>query len=330
MRKYNNYMIIGVDAGYGNMKTARTIYPTGLATMTTRPFFDGDILELDGTWYRIGEGHKAFNPDKTADEDFYILTLASIASELSVDQLTEANVHLAVGLPTTWTGRQREDYRNYMLRSRDVHFVFNNIPYSIHLVDCSVFPQGYAAMVPLMDNDKKFNGFRNFMGTVMIADIGNGTMNIMRLTDGKPGDQHCWTEVLGVNQCVLTARKQMMDRYGLDMPETVIEQFLRTGTANIRKEYLDHLTAIVRGYVTGLFDSLRSHGYDARMMKLYVMGGGGCLMKHFGEYDHESVVFVDDLHASAKGYEYMAQGLIWRRERAARMGNVDRKVADLR
>ena len=53
-------------------------------------------------------------------------------------------------------------------------------------------------------------------------------------------------------------------------------------------------------------------------------------MKHFGEYDHESVVFVDDLHASAKGYEYMAQGLIWRRERAARMGNVDRKVADLR
>lgn len=128
MRKYNNYMIIGVDAGYGNMKTARTIYPTGLATMTTRPFFDGDILELDGTWYRIGEGHKAFNPDKTADEDFYILTLASIASELSVDQLTEANVHLAVGLPTTWTGRQREDYRNYMLRSRDVHFVFKIYP----------------------------------------------------------------------------------------------------------------------------------------------------------------------------------------------------------
>lgn len=117
MRKYNNYVIIGVDAGYGNMKTARTIYPTGLVAMDTRPF-DGDILEMDGKWYRIGEGHKAFNPDKTADEDFYILTLASIASELSVDQLTEANVHLAVGLPTTWTGRQREDYRNYMLRSR--------------------------------------------------------------------------------------------------------------------------------------------------------------------------------------------------------------------
>ena len=84
------------------------------------------------------------------------------------------------------------------------------------------------------------------------------------------------------------------------------------------KHFLDSLTAIVRGYVTGLFDALRVHGYDARLMKLFVMGGGGCLVKHFGKYDPSAVVFVDDLHASAKGYEYMAQGVIWRNERLAR------------
>lgn len=318
MRKHNNFYIIGVDAGYGNMKTARTIYPTGLVAMDTKPFFDGDILEYNGTWHRIGEGHKAYNPDKTADEDFYILTLASIAAELSTEQITEANVHLALGLPTTWTGRQREDYRSYMMRNPDVQFVFNDILYRIHLTDCIVFPQGYAALVPLMDSDKRYNDFRRFAGTVMMADIGNGTMNIMRLVNGKPNDQHCWTEVLGVNQCVLTARKQMMDKYGIDMPESVIEQFLRTGTANLARELLDNLTDIVRGYVTGLFDALRVHGYDARLMKLFVMGGGGCLVKNFGKYDPGAVVFVDDLHASAKGYEYMAQGVIWRNERLAR------------
>ena len=318
MRKHNNFYIIGVDAGYGNMKTARTIYPTGLVAMDTKPFFDGDILEYNGTWYRIGEGHKAYNPDKTADEDFYILTLASIAAELSTEQITEANVYLALGLPTTWTGRQREDYRRYMMRNPDVHFTFNDVLYSIHLTDCIVFPQGYAALVPLMDNDKRFNEFRQFTGTVMMADIGNGTMNIMRLVNGKPNDQHCWTEVLGVNQCVLTARKQMMDKYGIDMPESVIEQFLRTGTVNLARELLDNLTDIVRGYVTGLFDALRVHGYDARLMKLFVMGGGGCLVKNFGKYDPGAVIFVDDLHASAKGYEYMAQGVIWRNERIAR------------
>lgn len=318
MRKHNNFYIIGVDAGYGNMKTARTIYPTGLVAMDTKPFFDGDILEYNGTWYRIGEGHKAYNPDKTADEDFYILTLASIAAELSTEQITEANVYLALGLPTTWTARQREEYRRYMMRNPDVRFTFNDVLYSIHLTDCIVFPQGYAALVPLMDNDKRFNEFRQFTGTVMMADIGNGTMNIMRLVNGKPNDQHCWTEVLGVNQCMLTARKQMMDKYGIDMPESVIEQFLRTGTANLARELIDNLTDIVRGYVTGLLDALRVHGYDARLMKLFVMGGGGCLVKHFGKYDPSAVVFVDDLHASAKGYEYMAQGVIWRNERLAR------------
>lgn len=318
MRKHHNFYIIGVDAGYGNMKTARTIYPTGLVAMDTKPFFDGDILEYNGIWYRIGEGHKAYNPDKTADEDFYILTLASIAAELSAEQISEANVHLALGLPTTWTGRQREDYRRYMMRNPDLRFTFNDVLYSIHLTDCIVFPQGYAALVPLMDNDKRFNEFRQFTGTVMMADIGNGTMNIMRLVNGKPNDQHCWTEVLGVNQCVLIARKQMMDKYGIDMPESVIEQFLRTGTANLARELFDNLTDIVRGYVTGLFDALRLHGYDARLMKLFVMGGGGCLVKHFGKYDPGAVVFVDDLHASAKGYEYMAQGVIWRNERLAR------------
>ena len=105
MRINNDFIIVGVDAGYGNMKTANTIYPTGLAAMDTKPYFDGNIMFYSGRWYRIGEGHKAFNPDKTADEDFYILTLASIAAELRIKDITQANIYLAVGLPTTWTVR---------------------------------------------------------------------------------------------------------------------------------------------------------------------------------------------------------------------------------
>lgn len=96
------------------MKTANTIFPTGLAAMDTKHYFDGDIMYYNGRWYRIGEGHKAFNPDKTADEDFYILTLASIAAELRTKDITEANIYLAIGLPTTWTVRQRNAYREYI------------------------------------------------------------------------------------------------------------------------------------------------------------------------------------------------------------------------
>ena len=70
--------------------------------------------------------------------------------------------------------------------------------------------------------------------------------------------------------------------------------------------------------MSGLFDALRAHDHDPRMMKLYVLGGGGCLMKRFGKYDPESVVFVDNLNAAARGYEYMAQGLLWAKEKGAK------------
>ena len=42
-------------------------------------------------------------------------------------------------------------------------------------------------------------------------------------------------------------------------------------------------------------------------MRLWVIGGGGCLLKNFGEYDKERVVFIEDLRANAKGYERMAR-----------------------
>ena len=285
MKKYGSSLIIGVDAGYGNMKTAGSLYPTGLTAMDTEPMFEGDILKYNGIWYRIGEGHKPFIDDKTEDDDFYILTLASVACELSRENITHANVILAVGLPTTWTKRQKKDYREYMLKNQDVQFTFRKKDYRIHFTDCLVFPQGYSAAIRRIDDDKQNNGFQFFSGLVMMADIGNGTMNIMRFQNGKPDERFSWTEKLGVNQCV----------------------------ANLPRECLVDLDNIATRYVAGLFDSLRSHGYDHRLMKLFVVGGGGCLVKNFGEYDSASVTFEDDLCASAKGFEYMAGVLLWKK-----------------
>lgn len=45
--------------------------PTGITAYPTKPTFDGNILQYDGMYYRIGEGHKAFIADKSMDEDLY-------------------------------------------------------------------------------------------------------------------------------------------------------------------------------------------------------------------------------------------------------------------
>jgi plasmid segregation protein ParM len=40
----------------------------------------------------------------------------------------------------------------------------------------------------------------------MIADIGNGTMNVMILNNGKAMESKSWTVKMGVNQCFQAIR----------------------------------------------------------------------------------------------------------------------------
>ena len=98
MKTIHNTKIIGIDHGYGNMKTANCCVPTGITAYDHEPLFTADMLVYGGRYYLIGEGHKEFAPDKIKDEDYYVLTLAAIAKELKAENLTEAHIVIAAGL----------------------------------------------------------------------------------------------------------------------------------------------------------------------------------------------------------------------------------------
>ena len=127
----------------------QTVTPTGITAYDTEPIFSGNILEYNGTYYRIGEGHKEFIPDKAMDEDYYLLTLMAVARELNAYGIREADVHLAAGLPLTWVRKQREDFRTYLLRNEYVSFHFNGRSTSSILSDavCSL------KVIPLLSAD---------------------------------------------------------------------------------------------------------------------------------------------------------------------------------
>ena len=297
MRDWNGIKVIAVDNGYGNVKTTNTVTPTGLVAYDTEPIFSGSILEYDGKFYRVGEGHKPFVADKAMDDDNYVLTLMAIAKELNIVGIREADVHLAAGLPMTWIRRQREAFRAYLLRNERVTFRFNGKDYRVRFVGCSLFPQGYPAII---------NRLSEFKGTNVLADIGNGTMNVLYLANRKPVESKCWTEKLGVDQCVTAARNTVLDNLGVKIDDGIVEQVLRTGTADIAKPYLDCITGAARQYAGTIFDTLRRYEYNPDLMRLYVVGGGGCVLRHFGEYDRERVTIIEDICATAKGYEYLA------------------------
>ena len=305
MREFRNVKIIAVDHGYGNIKTANTVTPTGITAYETEPIFTGNILDYNGTYYRIGEGHKEFIPDKAIDEDYYLLTLMAVARELNIFSIQEADVHLAAGLPLTWIRNQREEFRSYLLQNLEVSYRFNNKDYHIRFVGCSLYPQGYPAIV---------NRLGDLKGTNLLADIGNGTMNILYINNKKAQESRCWTEKFGVNQCLIAAKNAILDRFGVKIEEATVEQVLRFKAADISAPYLNCITAVARQYVANIFSTLRKYEYNPDLMRLYVVGGGGCMIRNFGMYDESRVTILDDICATAKGYEHLALMSLKRRE----------------
>jgi len=65
----------------------------------------------------------------------------------------------------------------------------------------------------------------------------------------------------------------------------------------------------------GIFAVLRKYEYDPDLMRLVIAGGGGCLVKNFGQYDESRVTILDDICAAAKGYEFLAYSSLRRKER---------------
>ena len=96
MIPYNNSIIVPVDTGYGNIKNSLHSFPTGIAAYKTKPAFEGKILHIGDMYYRIGEGHKEYIPDKTVDEEFRLLTIAAICDECRSCGYYEGNIYLAV------------------------------------------------------------------------------------------------------------------------------------------------------------------------------------------------------------------------------------------
>ena len=99
----------------------------------------------------------------------------------------------------------------------------------------------------------------------------------------------------------------------MKIEESTVEQILRFGTADISAPYLDCISSIARQYVAELFSTLRKYEYNPDLMRLHVVGGGGCLIRNFGTYDKSRVTIIDDICATAKGYESLAYMSLKRR-----------------
>ena len=300
MQKYNSNIriIVGVDHGYGNMKTAHRVFRTGVECMEEEPIVSKNFVRYKDKFYVIGETHLVYQGNKTDSEDFYILTLAALAEELKFRGLHEANVILAVGLPLAWMKSQGADFRHYLMKEQELHFEFRKERYYVHLCGVEIFPQGFAAVVNL----------GAMQGMNMLADIGNGTMNVMQIVDNKPLEKSLVTEKFGVGICMKEIQKELSKENGEDISEMLIEPLLRNGLQERTDSTAKKVEHIATRYTENIRRRLVDYGYKEGLVHLYVIGGGGCLIRNYSDLAEKTgVTFITDICANAKGYETLTE-----------------------
>lgn len=194
-----------------------------------------------------------------------------------------------------WVQAQRESFRQYLMQNKFVRFRYKGRQYEVEIVGCTVMPQCYFAVA---------ENLKDFKGMNLLADIGNGTMNIMYLNNGRAIESKSWTEKLGVFQCVKRIHNKVLDETGTNLMNEVIENYLRTGETDVAEPYAALMKEAAVSYVQEIFQKLKDYEYNESLMQLHFMGGGARIVEAVGEYNRERTHFNHDICATAKGYEY--------------------------
>ena len=124
--------------------------------------------------------------------------------------------------------------------------------YHITVEGVRIYPQGYAAIA---DFATTMNGVN------MVADIGNGTMNVLYMINGRPQAGKMYTEKFGTYQCTLAVREMFMQKTQREINDAIIEEVLITGVSNIAPADQKIIRAIATEYVKDIFRRLREDVY---------------------------------------------------------------------
>ena len=302
----NETITIGIDHGYAAMKTAHFSFPTGLVAYEHEPYTNKDVLEYGGKYYVVGSGRQPLQKDKTLTEDYYLLTLAAIAKELEYRSAEPtAAVHLAAGLPLTSFGRDKKKFRAYLLRdNQPVSFRYEDSDYAVTITEVSLFPQGYAAALTqseLLDEP-----------SVIVADIGGWTVDLMRLDNRIPNAATCRSLELGMIRCLDEISEQTRRTLGLSMTAAQIETVLRGEVTSINDQAKEIIHREAGAYVRRLLSAITESGLDTRAMPTIFLGGGAALLKrHVTATDGLCrPLILDDVCMNAKGYERLVGQLL--------------------
>lgn len=309
--KEGKTQIIGVDFGYGRVKTRNTDEPTRVfAPMNSKPLIGADrALFYQDTWYL--EKRFAPNPiaDRTRSEDYWLHTLQAIGRELEQRDLHGcSDVVLGVGLPIGRAQSQADALREYLKRPGKQAFAIGDTEYEVSINEVFVISQGYAAALAMADQLED-------VSEVHVVDIGSWTVDTMTFYDRWGAPDSTDTYQMGALTCYARIARDLARQKGTNsVTRTQVETVLCGGKTSLPEETCNNIRALCAQWCEDCLGELERNGISMSSGRCIFVGGGSQLIKNYFYAANPDlfldVRFIDDLRANAIGYErYCGQQL---------------------
>ena len=297
-------MIIGVDHGYGYVKTRNSVFGASVAKLTYEPPQITKVVEYDGIFYQVGGITDGLSGDKTLNEDYYILTLAAIAEELKAKGNNRAEVSLAIGLPFIRYGREKENFQNYLKQKKHVEFKYEGMPYHIKIRDrIYIYPQGLAAVMNNYSNIKDHN--------FNIVDMGTGTTELIPVNNGIiPDIKNSHTLQHGISTCVSEVNEALSREFSQRISPAQIINIIMKDKVIMPDQALELCKNVITDFANDFLNKLRQNGINYEFTQTFFVGGGAFLLQNYAsnlDQKNPCVEFITDIKANAIGYEILAR-----------------------
>lgn len=213
-----------------------------------------------------------------------------------------ADICIAAGLPLTNYGRDINAFSNYLTsKSNPIRFKYEKKDFEINIREVLIFPQAYAALSLHTDMIKG-------EPSIIVADIGGWTVDLMRIDYGTPDASTCRSLELGMIRCMDEIAEQVRRSVGLSVTATQIESVLKRESCAMNEKARAIIEAEGEKYAERLLSAISESGFDTAAMPIIFMGGGAGLMKSrvapsFALY---RPIIIEDVKVNAKGYERLS------------------------
>lgn len=290
---------LGVDNGNYNTKSSeRLLYMSGFIESDAPSIDTERQLQYNGKYYAIGTGRMHVQNDKTQDDGAFLLTLPAIAEAMKRLNVQSQGIVLGVGLPIGVYGAQHAAFRDYFIR-RNIAFTYGEDEYACDIVECKVFPQGYAA---LCKNYRLLDSYTD----LTIADIGGYTVDVLSVRNKKPDKSSCISLPLGTITLFNRIKDALM-QHSIRLTDEQVASAIRGSLQHIQsKRIIDIAKDHVHTYVRELHNALRERGIDLQFPMVFA-GGGAELLSNVLQTSDIYTVAILDRFSNAEGYRFLLE-----------------------